>query len=116
MVFNATKTDHKYLYEAEHYLSNGVYEKALELFTKLYHMASYYEYNGGFQQGRYVYRLAQCHDALGNTEKAIAYYNQFYSLYENADSTYQEWVRNSVERLNVLGGVPEKELTTQESL
>lgn len=106
--FMYIKWRHLHVFEAEAFLKAGNYEAALDIYEKLFKQTGFYDYFGGYQIGRFLYRVAQCHDALGNNEEAIAYYNQFAKAYEKSDPTYQGWVSNANDRLKVLVDSPER--------
>lgn len=94
--------------QAEASLSAENYEEALDIYLRLWSQGIQINYASGYQYGRYMYRIAQCHDALGNIEEAIAYYNKFANAYEKSDETYQGWVKIANERLNALIESPER--------
>jgi tetratricopeptide (TPR) repeat protein len=62
-------------------------------------------YDGGHLAQGYV-RLAEIHEGRGETEKAIEYYGQFLSLWENADPEFEPWLQDARAAVRRLTGEP----------
>lgn len=94
------------LLEAEHDIKKRRFKKALIIYEDIYH-SSVPPDAIDIYWGLSIYRLGQIHQAMGNVEKAIAFYNRFTEVYKNCDEIYEPWVEDAKSQLTTLIENPE---------
>lgn len=102
------------VYLAEMRLDRGEYEEALQQFELTFNIRDSNPSGELYFWGLSMYRLGQIHQALGNEEEAITYYNMFTEVYQNCDEVYRPWVNDAEVQLALLVKSPERQLESSD--